>query len=186
MQGPWGEETGAGKDSSLPGAARSSRGGSTAQVVLDPVFTDNSRLSEAATLVEKMLPLAREVSYGLLIDLICPDFGSHVCLQLLEHPLCNSRLPHVFSSQLIHVLWAQSKACMSMYTTVRGLLNQSGGSTLQVHLSNKRLGLVTDELDKAASGTVEAALRNLIAYRSSLENRLLTRFMDACSQSVRS
>jgi hypothetical protein len=58
--------------------------------------------------------------------------------------------------------------------------------SLQVHLSNKRLGLVTDELDKAAPGTVETALRNLIAYRSSLENRLLSRFMDACSQSVRS
>ena len=56
---------------------------------------------------------------------------------------------------------------------------------MQVHLSNKRLGLVTDELEKAAPGTVEAALRNLIAYRSSLENRLLARFMDACSQSVR-
>lgn len=55
-----------------------------------------------------------------------------------------------------------------------------------MHLSNKRLGLVTDALDKAAAGTVEAALRNLIAYRSSLENRLLARFMDACSQSVRS
>lgn len=57
--------------------------------------------------------------------------------------------------------------------------------SFQVHLSNKRLGLVTDELDKAATGTVEAALRNLIAYRSSLENRLLARFMDACSQTVR-
>lgn len=56
---------------------------------------------------------------------------------------------------------------------------------MQVHLSNKRLGLVTDEIDKAAPGTVEAALRNLIAYRSSLENRLLARFMDACSQTVR-
>ena len=31
---------------------------------------------------------------------------------------------------------------------------------------------------------MEAALRNLIAYRSSLENRLLARFMDACSQTV--
>lgn len=56
---------------------------------------------------------------------------------------------------------------------------------MQVHLSNRRLGLVTDELEKAAPGTVEAALRNLIAYRSSLENRLLARFMDACSESAR-
>ena len=60
VQGPWGDESEAGQDNSIP-AARS-RAGSTSQATLDPVFTDNSRLSEAAALVEKMLPLAREVS----------------------------------------------------------------------------------------------------------------------------
>lgn len=60
IQGPWGADSEAGEDGSAPGAARN-RASGTPQTTLDPVFTDNSRLSEAAALVEKMLPLAREV-----------------------------------------------------------------------------------------------------------------------------
>lgn len=62
VQGPWGDESEAGEDGSLPGTMRN-RASATPQATLDPVFTDNSRLSEAAALVEKMLPLAREVCF---------------------------------------------------------------------------------------------------------------------------
>ena len=85
-----------------------------APVQLDAVFRDNARLSEAAALVQRMLPLARDL-----------------------------------------------------------------------RMSNLRLGLSPEEIDDAAPGTVEAALRNLLAYRNNLENRLLSRFMDACTQDVR-
>lgn len=81
---------------------------------LDPLFTDDTRLSDAATHVTTMLALAREV-----------------------------------------------------------------------HSSNRRLGLASEELEGTKAGTVEAALRNLIAYRNQLENRLAQRFMDACQREVR-
>lgn len=81
---------------------------------LDPVFTDDTRLSQAAGLVTAMLPLAREL-----------------------------------------------------------------------HGSNRRLGLASEELDSVKAGTVEAALKNLIAYRNQLENRLAMRFMEACGREVR-
>ena len=55
-----GDDIDAGGVSSMPGNNRS-RSGAT-QATLDPVFTDNSRLSEAAALVEIMLPMAREVT----------------------------------------------------------------------------------------------------------------------------
>lgn len=55
----------------------------------------------------------------------------------------------------------------------------------ELHSSNRRLGLATEELEGSGRGTVEAALRNLIAYRNQLENRLAQRFMDACSRDVR-
>lgn len=92
--------------------AATAGGGAAAE--LDPVFHDNARLSEAAALVQRMLPLAREL-----------------------------------------------------------------------RLSNLRLGLAPEEMDDAAPGTVDAALRNLLAYRNNLENRLLSRFMDACTKDVR-
>jgi hypothetical protein len=81
---------------------------------LDPVFSDDSRLSQAASLVTAMLPLAREL-----------------------------------------------------------------------HGSNRRLGLASEELAAVRPGTVEAALKNLIAYRNQLENRLAMRFMEACSREAR-
>ena len=80
---------------------------------LDPVFTDDQRLSQAAALVTSMLPLAREL-----------------------------------------------------------------------HGANRRLGLSGDELEGTQPGTVQATLQNVIAYRNQLENRLATRFMEACSREV--
>lgn len=55
----------------------------------------------------------------------------------------------------------------------------------ELHGSNRRLGLASEELDSVKPGTVEAALKNLIAYRNQLENRLAMRFMEACSREVR-
>ena len=76
MQGPWGDESDAGGVSSMPGNSRS-RSGAASHTTLDAVFTDNSRLSEAAALVEKMLPLAREVTGPTF--LLCTTVQSIVC-----------------------------------------------------------------------------------------------------------
>lgn len=61
MQSPWGDASEPGEEEASMAGSMRSRASGAAQVTLDPVFTDNARLSEAAALVEKMLPLAREV-----------------------------------------------------------------------------------------------------------------------------
>jgi tryptophanase len=81
---------------------------------LDSVFTDDSRLSEAAEWMHRMLPLAKEL-----------------------------------------------------------------------HNSNQRLGLAGPDIEKAAAGTIEATLRNMVAYRNQLQNRLVERFRDASAPEVR-
>ena len=55
----------------------------------------------------------------------------------------------------------------------------------ELHGANRRLGLAADELDDMRAGTIEAALKNLIAYRNQLENKLAARFMEACRREVR-